>query len=169
MSYNGKIKVTATLGGLTGSTTVEAKFVPGIVYGNNSVYDGKNMLSFIINDDIDNFSGRLWVDGVLLTRDYHYRAQAVYAGSDDRIQVDLNPAYLNYINKAAYHRIDIGVNNADGEQIVSGYFRTWGTSSGINGVKTGDDSNLALWMLLCLGSAGCATAALISFKKKKQK
>lgn len=174
-SYNGKFKVTATtVDGLTGSAEVTVNFAPGIVYGNNAVYDGKNMLSFILNDSINNFNGNLWVDGMLLTRDYHYRAQAVYAGVDDRIQVDLNPAFLNYINKAAYHRIDIGTSNLDGNpngngQIVSGYFRTWGTTSGINGVKTGDDSNLALWVLLCLGSAGCATAALISYKKRKQK
>lgn len=174
-SYNGKFKVTATTDdGLTGSAEVTVNFAPGIVYGNNAVYDGKNMLSFILNDSINNFNGNLWVDGMLLTRDYHYRAQAVYAGVDDRIQVDLNPAFLNYINKAAYHRIDIGTSNLDGNpngngQIVSGYFRTWGTTSSINGVKTGDDSNLALWVLLCLGSAGCATAALISYKKRKQK
>lgn len=159
--FNGNYRITATYGSSVGTCDVSVRYAPAITSGNNSVFDGKNELRFIVNDSIYNFNDNVWVDGMQLTKNVHYYSVST---SDGQIGVALNPAFLNYINRSAYHTITIG----DSYGNASGYFRTWGTTSTINGVKTGDDSNLALWLVLCLASAGCAAAVIVSVKKKNK-
>ena len=160
--FNGKYRITAKYGTAVGTCDISVNYSPAITSGNNSVYNGKNELRFIVNDSIYNFSGNVWVDGMQLTNGVHYYSVST---SDGQIGIALNPAFLNYINRSAYHTITIGDNYGN----ASGYFRTWGTTSTIPGVKTGDDSNLALWLVLCLASAGCAAAVIVSAKKRKNK
>ena len=161
--FNGPCTFTARTDGAVGSVTVTAQYTPAIINGNNSVFDGKNALAFEVNDYVhyfDSYSGRyVIVDGYTLVEGRDYKCES---GRTGNILIVMNPAYLNYINKAAYHTIEIGTNYG----AASGYFRTWGTSSTINGVKTGDDSNLALWTVLGVLSAAGAAAIVITKRRK---
>lgn len=158
--FNGKYKITAKYGTAEGTYDMNVSYSPALTSGNNSVYNGKDELRFIVNDSIYNFNGNVWIDGMQLTNGVHFYSVST---SDGQIGIAINPAFLNYINRSAYHTITIGDNYGN----ASGYFRTWGATSTINGVKTGDDSNLALWLVLCLASAGCAAAVIVSAKKRK--
>lgn len=158
--FNGKYKITAKYGTAEGTYDMNVSYSPAFTSGNNSVYNGKDELRFIVNDSIYNFNGNVWIDGMQLTNGVHFYSVST---SDGQIGIAINPAFLNYINRSAYHTITIGDNYGN----ASGYFRTWGATSTINGVKTGDDSNLALWLVLCLASAGCAATVIVSAKKRK--
>ncbi len=128
-----------------------------ITYGNYSTFDGKNPMYFITNDIVTNFKG-VAVDGYTLTDGTHYYATS---SSDGHILVALNPAYVKMLSSASAHTIQIGSTNG----IAQGYFKLYGTSYNIYGVKTGDESNPGLWAALCL--MAFAGAAAIVIKRRK--
>ena len=112
----------------------------------------------ITNELYSNFKG-VTVDGYALTNGNQY-----YVSSKDgeHILVALNPAYLKLLSSANYHTIQI-YSTVNGP--ATGYFRNYGVSQTIYGVKTGDDNNIALWVTLCvLGFAGAAGIVLAKRK-----
>ena len=128
-----------------------------ITYGNYSTFDGKNPMYFITNDIVTNFKG-VAVDGYTLTNGNQYYATS---SSDGHILVALNPAYVKMLSSASAHTIQIGSTNG----IAQGYFKLYGTSYNIYGVKTGDESNPGLWAALCLMAFVGATAIVIKRRK----
>ena len=128
-----------------------------ITYGNYSTFDGKNPMYFITNDIVTNFKG-VAVDGYTLTNGNQYYATS---SSDGHILVALNPAYVKLLSSASAHTIQIGSTNG----IAQGYFKLYGTSYNIYGVKTGDESNPGLWAALCLMAFVGATAIVIKRRK----
>lgn len=155
---------TATYPVTTQNHTVIVNYTPSIIKGNYGVWDGTNGLDFLINDHISNWSGQVWVDGNLLS-DANYVCRG---SSDGQIWVTLTPAFISwlrqYYNGNGIHTITVGV---DGRNAATGYFKTWGTASSFNGVKTGDDANLGLWAALLGVSAVGAAAAVVIYKRKK--
>ena len=79
----------------------------------------------------------------------------------------LNQSFLNflcqYYNNNGYHTLSVDTKYG----AAASYFRTWGTASSFNGVKTGDDANLGLWAALLAVSAVGAGAAVIIVKRRK--
>lgn len=128
-----------------------------ITYGNYGTFDGTNPLYFITNDYISNFTG-VAVDGYALANGTQYYSTS---SSDGHILIALNPAYLKMLSSSNYHTIQIVSTNGT----ATGYFRNYGVSYNIYGVRTGDDNNIALWVTLCI--IGFAGAAAIVIKKRK--
>lgn len=128
-----------------------------ITYGNYSTFDGKNPLYFMTNDLASNFKG-VAVDGYTLTNGNQYYATS---SPDGHILVALNPAYLKMLSSASAHTIQIGSANG----IAQGYFKLYGTSYNIYGVKTGDESNPGLWAALCF-MAFLGAAAIVVKRRR---
>lgn len=144
--------------------TVYVNYTPTFVGGNYAVWDGVNGLDFLVDDSIYNYSGQIWVDGHLLS-DANYLCRS---SSDGRIWVTLKPEFISwlrqYYNGNGTHTIAVGINNRNA---ATGYFKTWGTASSFNGVKTGDEANLGLWITLLTVSAAGSAAAVVLYKRKK--
>ncbi len=122
-------------------------------------------MSFITNDSYYNFNYDVRIDGQSIANANGY---TITSSPDGRILVTLTPDCLKYImtyyNGNGTHTISIGNKNA---AAATGYFRTWGTASSFNGVKTGDDANLGLWAALLAVSAVGAGAAVVICKRRK--
>lgn len=168
--YNGTyiIKVeftpTGTSDVITKYHTVYVNYTPTFVGGNYAVWDGVNGLDFLVDDSFSNWDGQIWVDGHLLSNtNYLCRGS-----SDGRIWVTLKPEFISwlrqYYNGNGTHTITVGIS---GRNAATGYFKTWGTASSFNGVKTGDDANLGLWTTLLTLSAAGTAAAVVIYKRKK--
>lgn len=145
-----------------GSASVTVSFTPAIVSGQNAVYNGRDAMSFVVNDSAQLFNNRVYVDGRELSNIYYSTSN--YNGY---LVVTLNQSFLNflcqYYNNNGYHTIAIDTKYG----AATGYFRTWGTASSFNGVKTGDDATPALWAALLAVSAVGAGAAVIICKRRK--
>ena len=140
----------------TGSTSI--RMMPVIIYGNNSSYNGdNNPLYFVVNDLSSNARG-VRVDGYTLTHGQH----CYIYDHQGYIAVALNPAFLKTLSPSVVHTIQI--DSANGT--ATGYFRIYGYSSAINGVKTGDENQAALWAALLLVSVIGMGAVLITRRKE---
>ena len=140
----------------TGSTSI--RMMPVIIYGNNASYNGdNNPLYFVVNDLSSNARG-VRVDGYTLTHGQH----CYIYDHQGYIAVALNPAFLKTLSPSVVHTIQI--DSANGT--ATGYFRIYGYSSAINGVKTGDENQAALWAALLLVSVIGMGAVLISRRKE---
>lgn len=167
-NFNGDYTITAScvVDNVTYSKDISVKvaYAPSIVAGNYSVWNGRDALSFLVNDHISNWSGNVWIDGILVSNTYY----TCIGSSDGEIWLTLSPSLLNMVNqnnpKNSTHTLTIGDTRA---AAATGYFRTWGTASSFNGVKTGDDANLGLWAALLAVSAVGAGAAVIIVKRRK--
>lgn len=167
-NFNGDYTITAScvVDNVTYSKDISVKvaYAPSIVAGNYSVWNGRDALSFLVNDHISNWSGNVWIDGILVSNAYY----TCIGSSDGEIWLTLSPSLLNMVNqnnpKNSTHTLTIGDTRA---AAATGYFRTWGTASSFNGVKTGDDANLGLWAALLAVSAVGAGAAVIIVKRRK--
>ena len=163
--YNGVYYISASYGGnQTTAVPVVVDYQPEVVWQNFTMYDGKTNLQLRVNDAYENYdSGRaVLIDGVALQANT-YRVLA-YGGE---IAVEVSTYVLNMLPKAAYHTISIPTRNSSYTYAV-GYFNTFGGSTAINGVKTGDDSNLPLWTALLILSAAGAAAAVFIIKRRKK-
>ena len=163
--YNGVYYISASYGGSqTTAVPVVVDYQPEVVWQNFTMYDGKTNLQLRVNDAYENYdSGRaVLIDGVALQANT-YRVLA-YGGE---IAVEVSTYVLNMLPKAAYHTISIPTRNSSYTYAV-GYFNTFGGSTAINGVKTGDDSNLPLWTALLILSAAGAAAAVFIIKRRKK-
>lgn len=164
--FNRNYVVTAscTIGGVvySSSASVTVSFTPAIVSGQNAVYNGRDAMGFVVNDSAQNFNGHVYVDGRELSNSYYSTSN--YNGY---LVVTLNQSFLNflcqYYNNNGYHTISVDTKYG----AAASYFRTWGTASSFNGVKTGDDANLGLWAALLAVSAVGAGAAVIIVKRRK--
>ena len=164
--FNRNYVVTAScsIGGVvySSSASVTVSFTPAIVSGQNAVYNGRDAMSFVVNDSAQNFNGHVYVDGRELSNVYYSTSN--YNGY---LVVTLNQSFLNflcqYYNNNGYHTISVDTKYG----AAASYFRTWGTASSFNGVKTGDDANLGLWAALLAVSAVGAGAAVIIVKRRK--
>ena len=149
----------------TAYCAVNVKFAHVIDVGNYQVWDGHSGMSFITNDSYYNFNYDVRIDGQSIANVNGY---TITSSPDGRILVTLTPDCLKYImtyyNGNGTHTISIGNKNA---AAATGYFRTWGTASSFNGVKTGDDANLGLWAALLAVSAVGAGAAVVICKRRK--
>lgn len=154
----------ATTSAATKFHTIYVNYTPTFVGGNYAVWDGVNGLDFLVDDSIYNYNGQIWVDGHLLS-DANYLCRS---SSDGRIWVTLKPEFISwlrqYYNGNGTHTIAVGINNRNA---ATGYFKTWGTASSFNGVKTGDEANLGLWITLLTVSAAGIAAAVVLYKRKK--
>lgn len=154
----------ATTSAATKYHTIYVNYTPTFVGGNYAVWDGVNGLDFLVDDSIYNYNGQIWVDGHLLS-DANYLCRS---SSDGRIWVTLKPEFISwlrqYYNGNGTHTIAVGINNRNA---ATGYFKTWGTASSFNGVKTGDEANLGLWITLLTVSAAGTAAAVVLYKRKK--
>lgn len=167
-NFNGDYTLTAScvIDNVTYSSDISVKvaYAPSIVAGNYSIWNGRDALSFLVNDHISNWSGNVWIDGILVYNAYY----TCIGSSDGEIWLTLSPSLLNMVNqnnpKNSTHTLTIGDTRA---AAATGYFRTWGTASSFNGVKTGDDANLGLWAALLAVSAVGAGAAVIIVKRRK--
>lgn len=167
-NFNGDYTITAScvVDNVTYSKDISVKvaYAPSIVAGNYSVWNGRDALSFLVNDHISNWSGNVWIDGILVSNAYY----TCIGSSDGEIWLTLSPSLLNMVNqnnpKNSTHTLTIGDTRV---AAATGYFRTWGTASSFNGVKTGDDANLGLWAALLAVSAVGAGAAVIIVKRRK--
>ena len=119
-----------------------------------------NIMYFKTNEVYTAWSAnhKVVVDGYVLTH-----GQPCYVGSspDGYVLVALNPSFLNYLSPSVVHTIQIGVPGA----AATGYFKAYGYSSSIYGVKTGDESQPALWAALCMMSVLGMGAILIIRRK----
>ena len=164
--FNRNYVVTAScsIGGVvySSSASVTVSFTPAIVSGQNAVYNGRDAMSFVVNDSAQNFNGHVYVDGRELSNVYYSTSN--YNGY---LVVTLNQSFLNflcqYYNNNGYHTLSVDTKYG----AAASYFRTWGTASSFNGVKTGDDANLGLWVALLAVSAVGAGAAVIIVKRRK--
>lgn len=164
--FNRNYVVTAScsIGGVvySSSASVTVSFTPAIVSGQNAVYNGRDAMSFVVNDSAQNFNGHVYVDGRELSNVYYSTSN--YNGY---LVVTLNQSFLNflcqYYNNNGYHTLSVDTKYG----AAASYFRTWGTASSFNGVKTGDDANLGLWVALFAVSAVGAGAAVIIVKRRK--
>lgn len=164
--FNRNYVVTAScsIGGVvySSSASVTVSFTPAIVSGQNAVYNGRDAMSFVVNDSAQNFNGHVYVDGRELSNVYYSTSN--YNGY---LVVTLNQSFLNflcqYYNNNGYHTLSVDTKYG----AAASYFRTWGTASSFNGVKTGDDANLDLWAALLAVSAVGAGAAVIIVKRRK--
>ena len=164
--FNRNYVVTAScsIGGVvySSSASVTVSFTPAIVSGQNAVYNGRDAMSFVVNDSAQNFNGHVYVDGRELSNVYYSTSN--YNGY---LVVTLNQSFLNflcqYYNNNGYHTLSVDTKYG----AAASYFRTWGTASSFNGVKTGDDANLGLWAALLAVSAVGAGAAVIIVKRRK--
>ncbi len=164
--FNRNYVVTAScsIGGVVYSSgaSVTVSFTPAIVSGQNAVYNGRDAMSFVVNDSAQNFNGHVYVDGRELSNVYYSTSN--YNGY---LVVTLNQSFLNflcqYYNNNGYHTLSVDTKYG----AAASYFRTWGTASSFNGVKTGDDANLGLWAALLAVSAVGAGAAVIIVKRRK--
>ena len=167
-NFNGDYTITAacTIDGVVYSEDLKVKvaYAPSIVAGNYSVWNGRDALSFLVNDHINNWNGNVWIDGIMVNSSYY----TCIGSSDGEIWLTLSPSLLNMVNqnnpKNSTHTITVGDSRA---AAATGYFRTWGTASSFNGVKTGDDANLGLWAALLAVSAVGAGAAVVICKRRK--
>ena len=167
-NFNGDYTITAacTIDGVVYSEDLKVKvaYAPSIVAGNYSVWNGRDALSFLVNDHINNWNGNVWIDGIMVNPSYY----TCIGSSDGEIWLTLSPSLLNMVNqnnpKNSTHTITVGDSRA---AAATGYFRTWGTASSFNGVKTGDDANLGLWAALLAVSAVGAGAAVVICKRRK--
>ncbi len=167
-NFNGDYTITAacTIDGVTYSEDLKVKvaYAPSIVAGNYSVWNGRDALSFLVNDHINNWNGNVWIDGIMVNPSYY----TCIGSSDGEIWLTLSPSLLNMVNqnnpKNSTHTITVGDSRA---AAATGYFRTWGTASSFNGVKTGDDANLGLWAALLAVSAVGAGAAVVICRRRK--
>ena len=164
--FNRNYVVTAScsIGGVvySSSASVTVSFTPAIVSGQNAVYNGRDAMSFVVNDSAQNFNGHVYVDGRELSNVYYSTSN--YNGY---LVVTLNQSFLNflcqYYNNNGYHTLSVDTKYG----AAASYFRTWGTASSFNGVKTGDDANPGLWAALLAVSAVGAGAAVIIVKRRK--
>ena len=164
--FNRNYVVTAScsIGGVvySSSASVTVSFTPAIVSGQNAVYNGRDAMSFVVNDSAQNFNGHVYVDGRELSNVYYSTSN--YNGY---LVVTLNQSFLNflcqYYNNNGYHTLSVDTKYG----AAASYFRTWGTASSFNGVKTSDDANLGLWAALLAVSAVGAGAAVIIVKRRK--
>ena len=164
--FNRNYVVTAScsIGGVvySSSASVTVSFTPAIVSGQNAVYNGRDAMSFVVNDSAQKFNGHVYVDGRELSNVYYSTSN--YNGY---LVVTLNQSFLNflcqYYNNNGYHTLSVDTKYG----AAASYFRTWGTASSFNGVKTGDDANLGLWVALLAVSAVGAGAAVIIVKRRK--
>ena len=170
-NFNGDYEMTATcvIDNVTYSATLPIKvaYAPSIVAGNYSVWNGKDPLSFLINDHISNWNGRVWIDGTEVSSNFY----TCIGSSDGEIWLTLSPSLLSMVNQYnsnnSTHTLVVGDSKASAP---TGYFRTWGTASSFNGVKTGDDANLGLWAALLIVSAiGVGSAVVICKRRKDSK
>ena len=129
-----------------------------ITYGNYATFDGTNPLYFTTNELYSNFKG-VTVDGYALTNGNQYYVST----KDGYILIAMNPAYLKLLSSANYHTIQI-YSTVSGP--ATGYFRNYGVTQTIYGVKTGDDNNIALWVTLCV--IGFTGAAAVVITKRKE-
>ncbi len=167
-NFNGDYTITAacTIDGVVYSEDLKVKvaYAPSIVAGNYSVWNGRDALSFLVNDHINNWNGNVWIDGIMVNSSYY----TCIGSSDGEIWLTLSPSLLNMVNqnnpKNSTHTITVGDSRA---AAATGYFRTWGTASSFNGVKTGDDANLGLWAALLAVSAVGAGAAVVICRRRK--
>lgn len=143
------------------TTTVTVKYQPSVISGNYSSYNGKDAMLFVVNDSYYNHSGSIWVDGIKVLSDY-YKYESSPEGM---IRIWLSPYLLNQLSKTSTHTLVIGDKYGD----ATAYFRTYSTTTTINGVKTGDDANIALWAALTALSAAAAAGAVITFKRRREK
>lgn len=183
-NYNGRYIIAATFTSADGkdsftkTLTVEVHFTPTFVGGNYAVWDGVNGLDFVVNDSIYNWNGQIWVDGHLLSN-ANYICQSSPSGL---IYITLKPEFISWLrqnyNGNGTHTISVGISvggnglaaySMNGRNAATGYFKTWGTASSFNGVKTGDEANLALWATLLTVSAIGAAGAVVLYKRKKSK
>lgn len=167
-NFNGDYTITAacTIDGVVYSEDLKVKvaYAPSIVAGNYSVWNGRDALSFLVNDHINNWNSNVWIDGIMVNSSYY----TCIGSSDGEIWLTLSPSLLNMVNqnnpKNSTHTITVGDSRA---AAATGYFRTWGTASSFNGVKTGDDANLGLWAALLAVSAVGAGAAVVICRRRK--
>lgn len=146
------------LNGVTyeGSCVITAAHI--IIYGNNSTFSsGSNTPLYFVTNDLSANARSVRVDGYLLTHGQH----CYIYDHQGHIAVALNPAYLNTLNPSVAHTIQIESTSGT----AMGYFRIYGYYSTINGVKTGDENQAALWAALCLMSLAGAATILISRRK----
>lgn len=147
------------------TASVTVSYAPAIVSGQNAVYNGRDAMSFLVNDSFDNFTRPLYVDGRAVNENFYSISRY---GDEGYLVVTLNQSFLNflcqYYNNNGYHTISIGTKYG----AAASYFRTWGTASSFYGVKTGDDANLGLWAALLAVSAAGAGAAVVIYKRRKK-
>lgn len=147
------------------TASVTVSYAPAIVSGQNAVYNGRDAMSFLVNDSFDNFTRPLYVDGRAVNENFYSISRY---GDEGYLVVTLNQSFLNflcqYYNNNGYHTISIGTKYG----AAASYFRTWGTASSFYGVKTGDDANLGLWAALLAVSAVGAGAAVVIYKRRKK-
>lgn len=164
-SYN--VKASCNINGkdYSDNASVTVSYAPAIVSGQNAVYNGRDAMSFLVNDSYENFTKPLYVDGREVSEMYYSTSRY---GSEGYLVVTLNQSFLNflcqYYNNNGYHTISIGTKYG----AAASYFRTWGTYSSFYGVKTGDDANLGLWAALLAVSAAGAGAAVVIYKRRKK-
>lgn len=148
----------------TGSAQVTVSYAPQVVGGANAIYNGTDALSFSVNDSYQNFGEHVWVDNREVSNSYY--SVSNYNG---QLVVTLSTEFLNflhqYYNNNGYHTLSIVTDYGN----ANSYFRTWGTASSFNGVKTGDESNIALWIALLGVSAVGIGAAVVIYKRRKNK
>lgn len=148
----------------TGSAQVTVSYTPQVVGGANAIYNGYDALSFSVNDSYQNFGGHIWVDNREVSNSYY-----TVSSYNGQLVVTLSTEFLNflhqYYNNNGYHTLSIVTSYGN----ANSYFRTWGTASTFNGVKTGDDANLGLWIALLAVSAVGIGAAVVIYKHRKNK
>lgn len=160
------VSATCVIGGVayTGSAQVTVSYTPQVVGGANAIYNGTDALSFSVNDSYQNFGEHVWVDNREVSNSYY--SVSNYNG---QLVVTLSTEFLNflhqYYNNNGYHTLSIVTDYGN----ANSYFRTWGTASSFNGVKTGDESNIALWIALLGVSAVGIGAAVVIYKRRKNK
>lgn len=163
--FNGTANITATTStGRTVTETVKINYKPVVISDNSPVYNG-TAVTYDVNENYYNFtnyaSRTVKVDGWPLAEGTQYRA---VSGQSGTTLIQINPNYINTLSKSATHTVAIDTANGT----ATATLRTWSGSTTINGVKTGDDANLALWTILCAMSAFGAAAVVVTVRRRRE-
>lgn len=163
--FNGTAYITATTStGRTVTETVKINYKPVVISDNSPVYNG-TAVTYEVNENYYNFtnyaSRMVKVDGWPLAEGTQYR---VISGQNGTSLIQINPYYIDTLSKSATHTVTIDTANGT----ATATLRTWSGSTTINGVKTGDDANIALWTILCAMSALGATAAVVTVRRRRE-
>lgn len=163
--FNGEAIITATTStGRTVTETVKINYKPVVISDNSPVYNG-TAVTYDVNENYYNFtnyaSRTVKVDGWPLAEGTQYR---VVSGQSGTTLIQIDPNYINTLSKSATHTVAIDTANGT----ATATLRTWSGSTTINGVKTGDDANLALWTILCAMSALGAAAAVVTVRRRRE-
>ena len=149
---------TLTVGTSDGNVSATVKVAPSVGYVSTNLHTkgGSKNLTFVASDPVKTVK----VGTATLTKDQDYTL------SSDGKTITLLAKYLNTMSADVEYTLNVTVtaNNVDYETSVP--FKVISTATAGSTPKTGDESNIGLWIGLMAGAAICAGAVVFFVRRK---